>query len=130
AGYGTDPSGHSHSFRLSDAELDHFAVGAQGPSSAGCGCSVAVCAPDAFNNTVTGYTGTIHFTSPDGQAVLPANYPFVAGDNGSQIGRASCRARAAGTEAAGRLDTRQTRKTRSARATRYTAQLSHCLSYT
>jgi len=26
----------------------------------------------------TGYTGTIHFTSTDGQAVLPANYTFTS----------------------------------------------------
>ena len=29
-----------------------------------------------------GYTGTVHFTSSDTAAVLPANYTFVAGDNG------------------------------------------------
>ena len=30
----------------------------------------------------TGYTGTVHFTSTDGQAVLPANYTFTGGDAG------------------------------------------------
>src|SRR5205085_2262356 len=28
------------------------------------------------------YAGTVHFNSSDGLAVLPANYTFVAGDNG------------------------------------------------
>ena len=28
---------------------------------------------DAFNNTSTGYAGTVHFTGTDGAAVLPAN---------------------------------------------------------
>ena len=37
---------------------------------------------DAFGNTATGYTGTVHFTSTDGQAVLPADYTFTAGDAG------------------------------------------------
>jgi hypothetical protein len=37
---------------------------------------------DAYGNTVTGYTGTVHFTSSDGQAVLPANYTFTATDAG------------------------------------------------
>ena len=37
---------------------------------------------DAFGNTATGYLGTVHFTSSDGPAVLPANYTFIAGDNG------------------------------------------------
>jgi adhesin/invasin len=31
---------------------------------------------------VTGYTGTIHFTSTDGTASLPANYTFTAADKG------------------------------------------------
>src|SRR5205814_1713405 len=44
--------------------------------------SITVTALDQFNNTATGYTGTIHFTSTDGAAVLPANYTFVGGDNG------------------------------------------------
>src|SRR5260370_35767000 len=44
--------------------------------------SVTVTALDQFNNVATGYTGIVHFTSSDGQAVLPANYTFVAGDNG------------------------------------------------
>ena len=32
---------------------------------------VTVTAKDAFGNTATGYTGTVHFTSTDGAAVLP-----------------------------------------------------------
>src|SRR5581483_4292805 len=35
-----------------------------------------------FGNTITSYTGTVHFTSNDGAASLPANYTFVAGDSG------------------------------------------------
>src|SRR5207245_2456718 len=35
-----------------------------------------------FGNTITNYTGTVHFTSSDGAATLPANYTFVGGDNG------------------------------------------------
>ncbi|HTK76322.1 MAG TPA: VCBS repeat-containing protein, partial [Gemmataceae bacterium] len=55
------------------------------PASAGLGAAfnVTVAAKDAFGNTATSYTGTVHFTSSDGAAVLPANYNFVAGDNGS-----------------------------------------------
>ncbi len=52
------------------------------PTTAGAAHSVTVTAHDAFGNTATGYTGTVHFTSSDGGAVLPANYTFVAGDNG------------------------------------------------
>src|SRR5207245_885844 len=33
-------------------------------------------------NTASGYTGTVHFSSSDAQAVLPANYTFTATDAG------------------------------------------------
>ena len=46
-----------------------------GPASATAGTAFnfTVTALDQFNNTATGYTGTVHFTSTDGQAVLPAD---------------------------------------------------------
>jgi subtilase family serine protease len=55
----------------------HFAVSAS-PSSITAGNSVTltVTAEDASNNPVPTYTGTVHFTSSDGQAVLPGNFPF------------------------------------------------------
>jgi hypothetical protein len=46
---------------------------------------VTVTAQDALGNTVTGYRGTVTFTSSDpnlAMRMLPANYMFVAGDNG------------------------------------------------
>lgn len=50
--------------------------------SAGTAFTFKVTATDAYANTVPTYTGTVHFTSSDGAAALPADYPFVAGDNG------------------------------------------------
>ena len=50
---------------------------------AGTAFNASVTAKDAFGNTATGYTGTIHLTSSDAQAVLPADYTFVAADNGA-----------------------------------------------
>jgi hypothetical protein len=44
--------------------------------------SVTVNVEDAYGNIVTGYVGTIHFTSSDSRATLPANYTFTAGDAG------------------------------------------------
>jgi hypothetical protein len=44
--------------------------------------TVTVKALDPFNNLVTGYTGTVHFTSSDPQAMLPADYTFTAADHG------------------------------------------------
>src|SRR5207237_1217402 len=52
------------------------------PAAAGVAQNFTVTATDAFGNTATGYTGTVTFTSSDAQAVKPANYTFVAGDNG------------------------------------------------
>src|SRR5262249_35842129 len=39
----------------------------------------SVNAYDAYGNAVGDYAGTVHFTSSDGQAVLPADYTFTPG---------------------------------------------------
>ncbi|HYL55486.1 MAG TPA: beta-propeller fold lactonase family protein [Gemmatimonadales bacterium] len=44
--------------------------------------ALAVTARDASGRTATGYTGTVHFTSTDSLAVLPADYTFVVADAG------------------------------------------------
>jgi hypothetical protein len=44
--------------------------------------SLTLTVEDAYGNLVTGYTGTVHFSSTDGTALLPANYTFTAGDAG------------------------------------------------
>jgi uncharacterized repeat protein (TIGR03803 family) len=51
-------------------------------STAGSAFNVTVTAKDAYGNVATGYTGTVHFTSGDAKAVLPANYTFTSGDAG------------------------------------------------
>ena len=43
---------------------------------------LTVKATDPFGNAVTGYKGTVHFTSTDTQAGLPADYAFAAADGG------------------------------------------------
>jgi hypothetical protein len=40
-------------------------------------------ARDQFNNVASSYTGTAHFTSSDGAAVLPGDYTFTGADQGS-----------------------------------------------
>ncbi|HOC93631.1 MAG TPA: T9SS type A sorting domain-containing protein [bacterium] len=45
---------------------------------------LVVTAYDAQDNVKTNYTGTIAFTSTDGSATLPANYPFLVGDAGTK----------------------------------------------
>ncbi len=51
-------------------------------ATAGTAFNFTVRAIDVSNNTATGYTGTVHFTSTDGAATLPADYTFTTGDNG------------------------------------------------
>ncbi len=50
----------------------YLAVSAPANATAGSAVSVSVTARDASNNTVTGYSGTVQFTSTDGAASLPA----------------------------------------------------------
>src|SRR5947199_142266 len=45
--------------------------------------SFSVTALDPYGNVATGYSGTVHVTSSDGQGALPADYSFTASDNGS-----------------------------------------------
>ena len=50
--------------------------------TAGVAGSFTVTAKNADGTTNTSYRGTVHFTSSDPQAVLPANYTFTAADGG------------------------------------------------
>jgi hypothetical protein len=56
-----------------------FVSGFPTPSTAGVAHSFTVTARDAYGNVATGYTGTVHFTSSDGQAVLPADSSLTNG---------------------------------------------------
>jgi hypothetical protein len=51
-------------------------------TTAGSSFTLGVTAKDAYGNTATGYAGTVHFSSSDPQAVLPANYTFTSADQG------------------------------------------------
>ena len=57
--------------------------GLPSPYRAGSAQSLTVTAKDAYGNTATGYTGTVHLTSSDSAAVLPADYIFTSGDAGT-----------------------------------------------
>jgi hypothetical protein len=52
------------------------------PTTVGAPMTATLIALDASNHLVVGYAGAVHFTSTDGNAVLPADYTFVPGDNG------------------------------------------------
>ncbi len=72
-------TGTSAAIAVSAAAATHFSVSAPATATAGSAFSFTVTALDAFNNTATGYTGTVHFTSSDGQAVLPTDSPLTSG---------------------------------------------------
>jgi hypothetical protein len=60
-------------------------LGLSAPSSAVTGAAfpVTVTVEDPYGNPETDYTGTVHFTSSDSLAVLPADYTFTPGDGGT-----------------------------------------------
>src|SRR5205807_419150 len=66
-------TGTSNPIAVSAAAATHFGVSAPSSATAGSAFNFTVVAQDQFNNTATSYGGTVHFTSTDGNATLPAN---------------------------------------------------------
>lgn len=62
--------------------VTHFDFNVVGVQTAGTSFTITVTAKDAFGNTIPWYTGTVHFSSNDSSAVLPADYTFQAQDQG------------------------------------------------
>jgi hypothetical protein len=60
----------------------HFFVSAPASVITGTPFSVTVSVLDGACNLIIDYTGTVHFTSTDSGAGLPADYKFVAGNKG------------------------------------------------
>ncbi len=75
----------SGQFAQAPPQLASFMVAAPATATAGTAIQVTVTAKDQNGNTFTGYTGTVHFSSNDGQATLPANYTFTAADMGVHV---------------------------------------------
>jgi hypothetical protein len=71
--------GSSGAITVGAAAATHFIVTAPASAVAGVSFSFAVKALDAFNNTASAYAGTVHFTSSDGAAAVPANTTLAAG---------------------------------------------------
>lgn len=53
------------------------------PIIAGTPATLTVTVEDPYGNVATGYTGTVTFSSSDSQAIVPGDYTFVSGDNGT-----------------------------------------------
>ena len=79
--------------------------GVPSPYAAGAVHSVTVTAKDAHGNIAVGYRGTIHFTSTDGHAVMPADYTFMAGDAGVHKFMPGVTLKTAGSQAVRARDT-------------------------
>ncbi len=75
-------------------------------TTAGAAPTFTLTAMDAFGNVATNYTGTIHFSSSDTQAVLPADYTFTAADAGRHTFAATLKT--AGTQSLTVTDTANT----------------------
>ena len=97
-------TGSQSGITVNPAAASTFVVtGFTSPVTAGTSGMFSVTAKDPYNNTATGYVGTVHFTSSDGQAALPANYTFTSGDSG--VHTFSGTLKTAGTESITATDT-------------------------
>ncbi|HVA92404.1 MAG TPA: hypothetical protein VNL71_21485, partial [Chloroflexota bacterium] len=72
-------SGRGGPERASAGSATIFAVIAQPSTSAGAAFNLSVVAEDQNGNTDSGYAGTVHFTSSDPQAMLPADTTLTGG---------------------------------------------------
>ncbi len=75
-------TGTEGGIKVNPAAASKFVLTAPASVSAGLPFSLTVTVEDAYGNVVVGYSGTIHFSSTDTSATLPANYTFTAADNG------------------------------------------------
>jgi hypothetical protein len=67
---------------VTPAAASKFILTAPASVTAGAQFSLTLTVEDAYGNVVTGYRGTVHFTSTDPRARLPKNYTFTATDRG------------------------------------------------
>jgi hypothetical protein len=74
-------------------------------SPAGTTRNVTVTAKDGVGGTATDYRGTVHFTSTDTKAVLPADYTFTVGDAGVHTFTSGVILKTAGTQSVSARDT-------------------------
>jgi hypothetical protein len=77
--------GNSNSVPSMPRLATHFSVTAQATATAGIPINFTATVLDASNNVVTTYSGTVHFTSTDAQAVLPGDTTLTAGTGSFQV---------------------------------------------
>jgi hypothetical protein len=67
---------------VNPAAASQFILSAPSSVTAGASFNLTVTVQDAYGNVVTGYTGTVHFSSSDNRGTLPSNYTFTTTDKG------------------------------------------------
>ncbi|MCW3060670.1 MAG: hypothetical protein JWQ02_2491, partial [Capsulimonas sp.] len=72
-------TGTSGAIVVGAGAANHFAVSALSTMRAGSAYNITVTAKDAYGNTATGYAGTVHLTSSDTVAILPADATLTNG---------------------------------------------------
>jgi hypothetical protein len=75
------------------------------PRAAGAAGTLTVTAKDPYGNTANGYLGRVHFTSSDGQAILPVDYTFTSTDSGTHSFSNGVTLKSAGTQSVNATDT-------------------------
>lgn len=84
-GVGSDHADWAGARLVRDAARPLFTVtGFVSPGRAATPRTFTVTARDGAGNPLTGYRGTVRFTSTDPSAQLPSDYTFTAGDNGTR----------------------------------------------
>jgi hypothetical protein len=67
---------------ITPAAASQLLITAPSSVNGGVPFNLTVTALDAYGNAATGYAGTVHFSSTDPSAALPADYTFTAADEG------------------------------------------------
>jgi hypothetical protein len=75
-------TGSETGITITPAAAAVFLLSAPSSVTHGVAFSVTLTVYDAYGNVAPGYTGTVHFSSSDSKATLPANYTFKASDHG------------------------------------------------
>ncbi len=101
---------NSGSFTVQPAAASTLSViGFPTATTAGVAHNLTVTLRDPYGNIATNYTGTVHFTSSDHKATLPANYTFTAADAGMHTFSATLKT--AGTQSITATDTTMASRT-------------------
>jgi hypothetical protein len=72
-------SGTSSSLTVAPAETNYFTITAPANATTGNAFTITIQAFDHYGNLATGYSGRVHFTSTDPNAVLPADATLTGG---------------------------------------------------